>query len=63
MKDFRKKNYKVTKTDKMVLAALDPIGFQRERQLQGNPVDETSAGFWSFSYHSQKDDTSTLNEK
>lgn len=39
--------------------ALDPIGFQRERQLTGNPVDETNAGFWSFSYHSQKDDTSS----
>ena len=39
--------------------ALDPIGFQRERQLQGNHVDETNAGFWSFSYHSQKDDTSS----
>lgn len=39
--------------------ALDPIGFQRERQLQGNPVDETNAGFWSFSYHAQKDDTSS----
>ena len=38
---------------------LDPIGFKKTRALASNPVNEANAGFWSFSYHAQKADTST----
>ena len=38
---------------------LDPIGFKKVRALASNPVNETNAGFWSFSYHAQKNDSST----